>query len=87
MRTLLASLLLLAPLAALSPAQAQSWFYYGNSYGNTDNGYLRGPSGYRGTFNGIQNGDFYNSTFQDNYGTRTRCTTSRIGNFFNTSCN
>ena len=87
MRTLLASLLLVAPLGlvAPTPAQAQMWNSNYQQYGGNGYGQVTGPGGYRGTYQRQQIGNFGFSNYSDNYG-RTSCTSQRIGSSSFVNC-
>ena len=88
MRALIASILCVLPLSlGAGQAKAQYWNYSYNQIGNYGTGYLNGPNGYQGTIQQNRIGGFINTSYSDNYGSRTSCTTYRIGMFINTNCN
>jgi hypothetical protein len=88
MRTLIASILCVLPLSlGAGQAKADYWNYSYNQIGNYGTGYLNGPSGYQGTIQQNRIGGFINTSYSDNHGSRSSCTTYRIGMFINTNCN
>jgi hypothetical protein len=85
MRRFLLSLLVLSPLSLATPAHADYWNWNYQQVGNYGNGRLTGPNSYSGSYQQNRIGNFVNSSYQSPYGT-TRCTTSYIGSFAQTSC-